>query len=550
MRRMTAILLILVWCVAGPTRAVDFAGGTGEPNDPCRIATAEQLNAIGASSQWWGKHFRLIADIDLSAYRGTEFHPLGYWRSDKDNVPFTGVFDGGGHSISNFQWRCLDRSYVGLFGYVSGPSAAIRNLTLVDARVNVREGGNVACLVGYLRGGTLMACSTRECEVVVQAGTNIGSLAGWVQDANSFDCTVHDDIVQVAKGSCIGSMAGNIQTSKFERCRVEGATVWSVEGTEIGGLAGRCEGSTLTDCHATADVAGAANVGGLAGTCRSVITDCSAGGSAQGNTCVGGLMGKDLAGGSRGGPAIVSKIARCFAETEVVGGSSVGGLLGSNSYMSIESCCASGSVAGGDLVGGLVGKNDAAIVNCYATGSVTGSNFGSVGGLVGRNDRTITNCYSAGNVSAGRNGGLVGRCENPKDVVACFWDLQTSGQTASEGGLGKTTTQMHLANTFLVWATGGNEGVWTIDDGVDYPRLWWEKRAGEVIRMASLSGTGTPDDPYLIYTAEEFNRVGAMTPDLGRCFRLMADIDLADFNEVVINLVGSKAAPFRGVFDG
>ena len=39
-------------------------GGTGEPNDPYQIATAEQLIAIGSDPNLLDKHFLLVADID------------------------------------------------------------------------------------------------------------------------------------------------------------------------------------------------------------------------------------------------------------------------------------------------------------------------------------------------------------------------------------------------------------------------------------------------------------------------------------------------------
>ena len=45
--------------------AVEFAGGTGEPNDPYQIATAEQLIGISSDPNLFDKHFVLTADIDL-----------------------------------------------------------------------------------------------------------------------------------------------------------------------------------------------------------------------------------------------------------------------------------------------------------------------------------------------------------------------------------------------------------------------------------------------------------------------------------------------------
>ena len=77
-------------------------------------------------------------------------------------------------------------------------------------------------------------------------------------------------------------------------------------------------------------------------------------------------------------------------------------------------------------------------------------------------------------------GGLVGNGSS-KNVTACFWDTQTSGQATSAGGTGKTTAEMQTAKTFLDagWdfvgeTANGTEDIWWILEGKDYPRLWWE----------------------------------------------------------------------------
>ena len=107
-------------------------------------------------------------------------------------------------------------------------------------------------------------------------------------------------------------------------------------------------------------------------------------------------------------------------------------------------------------IGGLVGANDGAVIRCYSTGSVQGTD--NVGGLVGYNNDAIHGT-----------------------VTACFWDTQTSGQATSAGGTGKTTAEMQTAKTFLGagWdfvgeTKNGTEDIWWIDEGKDYPRLWWE----------------------------------------------------------------------------
>ena len=91
--------------------------------------------------------------------------------------------------------------------------------------------------------------------------------------------------------------------------------------------------------------------------------------------------------------------------------------------------------------------------------------------MFGENDDTgiINNCYSAGSVSpinTYRIGGLVGR--NRGTVNSCFWDIQTSDQTESDGGTGKTTAEMMQRATYTDWDF---TNIWDIVEGQTYPFL-------------------------------------------------------------------------------
>ncbi len=79
-----AISLFLVMLYfTGLTAQAQYGGGSGGPNDPYLIYTAEQMNTIGANPNDWDKHFKLMADIDLSGYvggaRSPVFNIIGYW---------------------------------------------------------------------------------------------------------------------------------------------------------------------------------------------------------------------------------------------------------------------------------------------------------------------------------------------------------------------------------------------------------------------------------------------------------------------------------------
>jgi hypothetical protein len=409
------LLLLAISFFALPVQA-KYGGGTGEPNDPYLIYTAEQMNAIGADSNDWDKCFKLMADIDLSFFQGTSFNIIGEHYYDGGWVlnPFTGVFNGNGHTISNFSYTSTGINCIGFFVYLDG--AEIKDLGLIDPNVDAGTGWDVGSLVGYLKDGTITNC-------YVEGGS---------------------------VGGC-----------------------WSV-----GGLVGRNCG-TINNCYAT---------GNVTGTC----------------SCVGGLVGVNDEG----------TISKCYSTGSVTGKGSVGSLVGVNEEGTITTCYSTGSVAGYKEVGGLVGFNtNGAVFNCYSTGSVSGSNI--VGGLMGYNE--------SGN------------------VTNSFWDIETSGQSESAAGEGKTTAEMQDVNTFMD-AGWDFENVWWFFEEQDYPRLLWENFSG---------GNGQPNDPYLIYTAEQLNTIGLIPSFLNKHFRLMADIDLSSFTGTSFNIIGNDVYhSFTGVFDG
>jgi hypothetical protein len=109
--RSVNILFVVAFCLGTlPAGLWAYGGGAGTPDDPYLIDTAEHLNAIGAEPNDWDKHFRLTADIDLSAYTGSQFNLIGLYRAALDpnedlEVPFSGVFDGQGHTIANLTYE-------------------------------------------------------------------------------------------------------------------------------------------------------------------------------------------------------------------------------------------------------------------------------------------------------------------------------------------------------------------------------------------------------------------------------------------------------------
>ncbi len=268
-----------------------FSGGTGQPGDPYLISTAEELNGIGCNSRLMKAHFKLIRDIDLK--------DVGLAAIGSEVFPFTGMFDGNGHTISNFTQVSMDEDFAGLFACVDGLKAEIKNLGLVAPQVETQTAWDVGALVGRLDEGTIRNC--------------------YVQD---------------------GNVAGRSYRSGQED-KIYGGLSYA------GGLVGISSG-TVIDCHATCTVFGSSCAGGLAGISIGAIVNCTSSGNVSGNNDVGGLVGINQAYGEITGCSATGNVFAKWTDA--------GGLVGDNTSRVIN-CYARGSVSGNSSVGGLVGSN-------------------------------------------------------------------------------------------------------------------------------------------------------------------------------------------------
>src|ERR1035437_2602004 len=88
-----------------------------------------------------GKYYKLTNDIDASETAswndsGTDLTVLeGFWPiGAADTVPFTGIFDGGGHKISGLTINRASGDTLGLFGEI-GSGGTVKNLGLEGGAV-------------------------------------------------------------------------------------------------------------------------------------------------------------------------------------------------------------------------------------------------------------------------------------------------------------------------------------------------------------------------------------------------------------------------------
>ena len=213
-----ALLCISAWA-AGETPST--ADGT------ISINSAEELenfrDAVNSGNSFEGKTVVLGDNIDLNNEQWT---PIGSY-SDK---PFSGIFDGGGHTISGLHVSG-EYGYAGLFGVV-GEDGTVKNLT-VNGSVTGSDGSDNAHFT--YTGGV--------------AGQNHGTVADC-----SFTGTVTVGDYYTYAGGVVGCNAGGTVTNCRNSGDVTGTVTSNTGDSRTGGVAGESTGGTIENCYNTGNV--------------------------------------------------------------------------------------------------------------------------------------------------------------------------------------------------------------------------------------------------------------------------------------------------------
>ena len=217
--------------------------GNGTESDPYQISTAAQLkrfrnivNGTGGQTPNPDACAVLTADIDLS---NEEWTPIGKYTDDNDKTPYTGTFDGQGHTIKGLYVNSASDAYVGLFGCLEG--AAVRNLT-VDGYV---QGSNVVGgIAGYASKAAIENCSN-HCSVFGGSDSMIGGIAGLnFGGAKIIDCynvgTIRNSNVFEPCGGIVWGNAGTVSNCY---------NVGTISSSDCGGeIVGKNSG-TVENCY-------------------------------------------------------------------------------------------------------------------------------------------------------------------------------------------------------------------------------------------------------------------------------------------------------------
>ncbi len=261
--------------------------GLGTYNNPYLIKNETQYEQFMArvnsssDSRYNEAYVRLEADLD---FMGAELTPVG---KELNVSHFSGVFDGNGHTISNFEIN-EEGGVIGLFGYLV--QGTVTNLTVkTDWNLEMIYENNyiVGGIVGYNMGGDVYGCNfegtiTTEFyyeRPYVFLGGIVGFMQGYSTDwfGSIAYCTSKANMVATginplyAVGGIVGSMVGTAQSAPalVHNCTYNGEI--SGYNSMVGGIAGYMrKDSAIANCYASGSYqalsgSGFAIAGGIVG---------------------------------------------------------------------------------------------------------------------------------------------------------------------------------------------------------------------------------------------------------------------------------------------
>ncbi|MCD8017800.1 MAG: S-layer homology domain-containing protein [Oscillospiraceae bacterium] len=216
-------------------------------------------------------------------------------------------------------------------------------------------------------------------------------------------------------------------------------------------------------------------------------------------------------------------------------------------------------------IGGLSGFQSGVVYNCYTSVAlIAASSTGDVGGLAGRNTgiAAIYNSYYDASQTQQSGGSDVAE----KSAVGTEVTSETDGCGVIEGVEDYSSLSAdelaaklnaNLENTELLdTAKALLSSNWSTSLNSDIELREWAAADGTVTFAAALQGSGTAENPYRIYTAEELD---AVRSDLTAHYILMNDIDLSAYSSwepigTFVPLEDGETPDsqyaFTGVFDG
>ncbi len=182
--------------------------------------------------------YELTADIDLA---GMDWQPIASF-----GEPFSGVFKGNGHTISNLTIKVSNATGIGLFGAIGG-SGRVENVGLVN--VNITANNNVGSIAGYNFGTIINSYATGK---LVAMGDYVGGLVG--RNRSSIIVNSYANVDVRSNGILVGGLVGFAEVnSSIVNSYVSGDV--QAESGGAGGLVGSNDrGTKIHNSYAFGDI--------------------------------------------------------------------------------------------------------------------------------------------------------------------------------------------------------------------------------------------------------------------------------------------------------
>ena len=367
---------------------------------------------------------------------------------------------------------------------------------------------------------------------------------------------------------------GTVDSSRISGVNLAGADV--TRRHAVGSLRGNSIYGTVIDSHATGQVSGQDEVGGLVGRTWGTVWYSSAAVNVSGNDAVGGLVGHQT----------LNDTVASYATGNVERINAVGGLVGAVSDVShvIEASYATGNVSGS---GARLTDSDSGFIICDFVGGftpsgpveTTSSTGGGVGGLVGSSCGWIEVSYATGAVSGtAAVGGLVGSGRFAR-AQSAYWNLETSGvrvgvgeDDANDNGVidgterlrlgvgGKTTAELQTPTDYTgiyeawnvelgdpIFDDGELDDPWDFGTTTQYPvlsldlnddnRATWEEFGYQVRSSLTLTAATTASQAQVVLSWTAISIASSWSPATDVSYTLYRD-DGTTIEAIETNLTG------------
>lgn len=195
------------------------------------------------------------SDATSQKYKWT---PIG-----TNSKPYTGSFDGNGHTISGIYIESKTRD-TGLLGYMK--DCTIENLTLSNSRIRATGVSYTGGIAAYLNGSSKISNCKVDGTVTVNGKNYTGGVVGYIADQSTLLNCCNFAEVSGGSGNNVGGVAGYVQSSSSEAL-TDSYNLGAVSGNNlVGGIAGNLyNGGTVKNTYNLGTVEATSSTGAAGG---------------------------------------------------------------------------------------------------------------------------------------------------------------------------------------------------------------------------------------------------------------------------------------------